>query len=144
MRREFAKCDTGELETAKERTATSGHAAAVDEACRAGVTRKLAERGVVFFCLQLSTQRSEFLHCCFFPLISFEPCCLCHRRGRISQISYVGKSFFGFFQTTVHRDAAGFLGDGDPSLSSRGMIFGRHAGSATVPVETYSKSLLTG
>lgn len=144
MRGQFAEGDTGKLKAAKERTSSSGHAATVHKACRAGVTRELAERGVVFLRLQLSTQRSEFLHCCLLPLISFEPCCLCHRRRRILQVGAPGKSFFRFFRMLVHRDAGGFLGTGDESLSRRGMIFGRHSGSATVPVEMYSKSLLTG
>lgn len=60
---------------------TAGDLAAIDEAGRACVTRKLAERGVVFFRLQFCAKSGILIHRLLLALIALEPCFLCHRVG---------------------------------------------------------------
>ena len=77
----FTECETGHLEATHESAATTGHAATVDETCRAGVTRKHGQTDIIFIRLQLFTEFSVFRDSVLFALFALEPAFLSLRGG---------------------------------------------------------------
>ena len=73
--------------------AAAGDLAAVDKPGRAGIPRKLAERGVIFFCFELRAEHGVFRHRLCFALVALEPCCFCHRTGNSMVRPGSGKLF---------------------------------------------------
>ena len=80
----LAERNPGQPEAAEERTATTGHFAAIDHAGRAGITREHAQANVILLLLEFPPEVGIFRNSLLLPIVTLFPALFRHRGWRFT------------------------------------------------------------